>query len=504
MRSRTQAAIAIWSSRTTGRRGERSFVVYLGLMIALVAVAPIGRAVWLSASSEDGVAVLSAASAPTVAIVVTVCLWAGALLLGRERGPALRAPFPTHALAASDIPVAEAFRGPLLRSGTLVTAVCAGAAGLIGGSLANAGLTQPLGAVSFVAVGMLVGVITTVAWSAGQAMPPRVAVLLAIVVAGLGAASVAFPALQAFTPWGWVGLAYPVGDVSFAPAAPAALVALAALAISLVSAVPSLMNRIGVTELVAQASRWGSATSYASGMDFDAAARAYQGRPQVGRRIPAVRPGAGLAQTFLLRDAVGAIRTPGRLIAGILALALATALVALAAAPAAPGWLLGAAAGVIAFAALGPLTDGLRHATSVASDFPLYGISDERLLAHHALFPVAVALVVVAAVIIVLGLVTGTAPASGAVSAVLLVALTLANRIGNGLKGPLPPVLLTPVPTAMGDPMAAVRLAWALDGLILAALAGTASALALTAPLFATAVVAVTVATGIHRWRHRR
>lgn len=497
MRSQTQAAIAIWSARATGSRGERPFAVYLGLMILLVAIAPIVRAVWVSASSAEGVAVLSSPSAATVAIVVTVCLWAGALLLGRERGPAIRRPFLTHALATSDIPVAEAFRGPLLRSGALVVSVCAGAAGLIGAGLASAGLTSALGIVSFTAVGALVGVITTVAWSAGQAMP-RAAVSVALLVAALGALTVAFPSLQAFTPWGWVGLAYPLDGVSLAP------VALAALTVSLVIAVPSLMNRIGVTELTAQAVRWSSATSHATGMDFDSAARLYQGKPQVGRRLRAVRSGAGLVPMFFLRDALGAIRTPGRLVAGILGLVLAAVLVVFAATPAAPGWLLGAAAGIVAFAALGPLTDGIRHAADVAADFPLYGISDERVLAHHALFPLAVALIVVAAVIAAFWLVTGAFAGSAATSALLLVILALVTRISTALKGPLPPVLLTPVPTAMGDPMAAVRFAWALDGLILAALAGTSAALASTVPLLAAVTVALTVGTGISRWRHRR
>ncbi|MFB2556523.1 hypothetical protein [Herbiconiux liangxiaofengii] len=499
MRGRTQAAIAVWRSRGTRAVGERAFLVYLGAMVALVAIIPVGRAVWLSASGADGVAVFSSPVAPPVVILVVAGLWAGALLLGRERGPAIRRPFLTHALATSPAPVSQAFRGPLLRSGALVVSVCAGAAVLVGASLSSAGLAGLFETVAFAVVGLLVGVIATVAWLAGQAMP-RVAALLALVIAVLGTVTVAFPALRAVTPWGWVGLAYPLDAVASAPA----LTVLTALTIPLVAAVPSLMNRIAVDELVAQASRWSSATSQASGMDFDAAARLYQRKPHVGRRLPAVRSGRRLASTFVLRDAVGTLRTPGRLVAAVLGLALAVALLALAAAPAAPGWLLGAAAGIIAFASLGPLTDGIRHAASVAGDLPLYGISDERLLAQHTLFPLAVALVVAAAVVVVSAAMSGTVPGAEATGAVLLVLLALATRIGNALKGPLPPVLLTPIPTAMGDPMAAVRLAWALDAAILAALAGTACALVVDAPVLALGVAGAIATTGISRWRHRR
>ena len=55
-----------------------------------------------------------------------------------------------------------------------------------------------------------------------------------------------------------------------------------------------------------------------------------------------------------------------------------------------------------------PLTGGIRHAVRVARDFPLYVINDGQLLA-------------------------------------------LLACVGNALKGPLPPSLLTPIPTPVGD-----------------------------------------------------
>ncbi|MCS5715565.1 DUF6297 family protein [Herbiconiux sp. CPCC 205716] len=495
MSGRVRAAIAVWRARSGRAVGQSSFDLYLGLMVALVAVVPVGRAVWLSASGHEGLAVLSSPDAPAAASLLATALWAGALLLGRERGPALRSPFLTHALASSAIPVATAFRGPVLRSGALIAAACTGAAMVVGASLLVAGLTDPVGVAVLAGAGLAVGVVAAVAWLIGQAAP-RAAAVTAVVVGMLGGAAAVVPALRAVTPSGWVALAYPSAQ---APGAPIALAAL-----GLVAAVPVLMNTLRAGELTAQASRWSSATSYAAGLDFDIAAQLYRRRPQLGRGLVAVGAGRGRAGLFLVRDVVGAVRTPGRLAAGVLGLVLATALLALATAPAMPGWLLGAVAGVMAYAALGPLTDGIRHAADTAADLPLYGIGDTQLVASHLLFPALAALIAVAAGVAVVWLLTGVAPFAAAGPTALLAALALAGRLAAALKGPFPPVLLTPVPTAMGDPMAAVRLAWALDGVLLASAAGLAAALLTSVPLLAAGVAAATVVTVAYRWRHRR
>ncbi|WP_022889876.1 hypothetical protein [Agromyces italicus] len=499
MSTASGAAIGIWRARNVRTVGDRWFLVYLVHMVALVTVAPLARAVWLSATSAEGLALLASPAAPEVTMLVVAGLWAGGLVLGRDRGPALHPPFLTHALAASDLPRSDTFRGPLLRAGVRVTATTTLVAGLVAGSLMSHGLADPFSAASFTAVGALVGVLATVTWLAGQAFP-RAAVPVAVGVLGLGATIAAIPAAQPFTPWGWVGLAYPASSASHTPVA---LVALAALTASLVAAVPMLMNRLGLTALAAQAARWDSATALAMGMDFDTAAALYRGRAHTGRRALAVRPRNRLAWTFLIRDAIGATRTPGRLIVGVVALAASGVLITLAFAPAAPGWLLGAAAGLMVFAGIGPLTDGIRHAASVAGDFPLYGISDERLLANHALFPLAAVVLVLLAAVMVCSILTGTAAAAPLVSAFVLGLLALFARVDNALKGPLPPALLTPIPTPMGDLGAAARIAWALDGILLAALAGASAALAFEAPLLLLGVAVTFIAVGINRWRHR-
>lgn len=160
--------------------------------------------------------------------------------------------------------------------------------------------------------------------------------------------------------------------------------------------------------------------------------------------------------------------------------------------------------GLILFAGLGPLTDGIRHAASVAADFPLYGISDEYLLVNHALFPLAVTIVVLLTVAVVCSVVAGIIASAPIASSLALGLLTLIARVSNALKGPLPPVLLTPIPTPMGDLGAAMRMTWALDGLLLAAAAGAAVALAFESPVLLIGVVVTLVGVGINRWRHRR
>lgn len=487
----------MWRARNVRTVGDRGYLVYMVLMLVLVAVAPVARAVWLSATGTEGVALFTSAAAPGVTVFVVAGLWAGALLLGRDRGPALLPPFLTHALAASALPRSDAFLSPVIRAGALVTVLTSLVAGVVAGSLLSQGLADPLSAGIFTMVGAMVGIITTLAWLAGQAFP-RAAVPVALGVLAAGAVTALVPVLQQFTPWGWVGITYPREGSAHV------LVALFAVTAVLVAAVPALMDRLGHAELAAQAARWDSATVHAAGMDFTAATALYQRRPHHGRRLRAVRPMGRLSVTFLIRDLVGATRTPGRFIVGVLALVGAGVLITFAFAPVTPGWLLGAAAGLVVFAGLGPLTDGLRHAASVASDFPLYGISDEHLLANHLLFPAGIIVIVLLIVVVVCSVIAGIGATAPILSSLMLGMLTLVSRVNNALKGPLPPVLLAPIPTPMGDVGAAVRMAWAMDALLLAAATGASVALLFQAPALLIGVTAILLGVGISRWRHRR
>ncbi|MRG60353.1 hypothetical protein GE115_10820 [Agromyces sp. CFH 90414] len=502
---RIAGALAIWHARNLRSAGDRAFLAYAVVMVLLVAVAPAGRLVWLAVTTPEAIAALTSPSAPEVTTVVVAALWAGALLWGRDRGPALLAPFPTYALGAGGSRRSRAFRGAVLRAGAVVTAGSVAGAGLIAGSLMSHGATGAVGVAVFATAGALVGIIASIAWLAGQALP-RAAAPMALAVLVLGALSAAVPLLQPFTPWGWVAMAYPAdpSHAGLALAAPLALTALAASAAALVALAPRLMARLALERLIEQAVRWESATNHATIMDFSAAVTAYRRVPHRGRRIRAITP-VRLPLAFLIRDAIGAARTPGRLVGGVLAVAVAGVLITLAVAPdgTVPGWVVGAAAGVLLFGGLGPLTDGVRHAVSVASDLPLYGIADERLLALHVLFPLAASAVVLVAVVVACSIVAGAAAGPPALVALALGLLTSAVRVGAALKGGLPPALLAPIPTPMGDFGAAVRMVWAIDGVLLAALAGAGAALASASPVLLVAVAVVVVAVGIRRWRAR-
>lgn len=493
------AAIAVWRSRGSRHRGDRAYVVYLTLMVLLVAVFPLLRALWVALTSAEGIALLASAGAPHASGLFVVGLWVAALIAGRERGPALRPPVLTHAFTSSDLPYTAAFGAAALRAGSAVTALTVLVAALAGAALVHAGLAAPLGAFLFVACALGAGVVAAVAWLAGQAFP-RASLLVALTLIGFALAGALLPSPAMFLPWNWVGAAYP-GAFS----APAALAAAASIsfAVGAVALAPSLLNRLDADRLLNQSMRWDAALSQASGMELAAAVSVYRTVPSRGRAATAVRLGSGRVSMFLRRDAIGAARTPGRLIAGLLAVAAAGAVLTLAAAPGSLSGAWGAVAGAVLFFGLGPLTDGVRHAADIAGDFPLYGLRDEHLVLLHALFPLAATIAVLVIAVLVTVLATGADLLTPLGGSLALALLTLATRVASALKGSLPPVLLAPIPTPMGDLGAAVRLVWAMDALLLAALSGIAAALVGAAPLAIVVAGAAISAVALHRWRHR-
>lgn len=496
MSGSVRTAVALWRQRGARSGRERAFTVYLLVLVALVAVAPVVRAVWLSAAGPSGLALFADPRAPRVIALAASVVWAAALAGGPSRGPALRPLALSYALGASAIPRWRAFLGPVLAAGIVAIGLGTVAAVLAGGSLAANGMASAASVAGFAAAGALAGAVTVCAWLLGQALP-RLALPAAALVLGLGVLAVAVPAASIATPMGWVAAAYPLGGGT------SGLIPLAVLALALAAVTPWLLDRLRTDELLAQAARADAAQTSAAGLDLGQAADVYRARPAHGRRLPALAPRGPLWSVILRRDAVGSLRTPLRLTLGVVALALAGVLAVLALLPGTPTLLLGAVAGLLSFAGLGPVTDGIRHAASAAADVPLYGVADASLVALHALFPLvaAIALATFAAGLAAAVSGVGAAP----VLAVGLQALmTLALRLASALKGPMPPVLLAPVPTPMGDPMAGVRLVWALDAIVLAAGSGAAVVLLPEAPVATCAVAGAIVVMIAVRWRGRR
>ncbi|WP_153002087.1 hypothetical protein [Leucobacter chromiiresistens] len=531
-------ALALWRGRRAAAGGgaDRRYATYLGAMLMLVCVAPAARALWLAGSDPEVVQALTGAAAPRIAGICAAAVWIGALLVGRVRGPALRPPTLASVLARSAHSRAAAFGGAVVRSGWSLVAVTAAAGACFGALLVRhavpgtglAGLDSMgaellaalTGAAGGAGVGACAGAIAAIAWLAGQAAP-RAAGPIAAGIAILVGVTEALPEIARVTPWGWIADAWAAAArLATAPDAgpgwttPGA--ALAAFALALLPAAPALLARLETAVLEGQAARWESSAVHAFGMDFSSALAGYVPRPSALRRVRAVRDraggaaAAGLVRVFLVRDAVGAARAPARLVGGAIGVAVAGPLVALASVAPAPGaaiGVLGAGGAVLAFAALGPFTDGLRHAAAIAADLPLYGVDDAHLLLLHSAFPLSAVLVLMGAAALTFSVVAGVGPLAPVLGAAAIGVAALIARANAALKGPMPLRLLASIPTPAGDLSGAVRLLWAVDGVLLVALAGAIAPLALHAPAWgfvAVAPIGLLVAIGIGRWRGRR
>lgn len=438
-------------------------------MLLLVVVLPTARALVIALA---GPAVGSALAAVDLDALVALAAGAAlpvAVLLGRARGPAVDAPHPTALLLAT-----QARRWHVLRRAVVVSGLLAVSAGALAATALALASGSPL--VPAALAGAAFGVLLTVASLAGQCLtPPRSAAL----AAALALAVLLVPVLP-FTPGGLVALA-----VGGAPSAALALVALAALVVPLA---PRLLDTASGPSLLAQSYGWRSAMIGAATGDVADALSGYRSLPHRNRHVHAVRVGP-FPLTVLARDAVGALRTPGRSAAAVLALLAAGVAVAVAAV--APPSLLAipaAAAGVLAYLGAGVWSDGFRHAAETAGQAAFVAPPPFELLLLHGVLPLllAVALATVGAFLLPSG---ALAPAA----AVALVAV--AARAMDATRGALPPALLSPIPTPVGDGAGAAVLLWNLAAPLVSAGAAVAvvaaPVLLLSAPLVAVACLLV-------------
>ncbi|SKC39945.1 hypothetical protein [Okibacterium fritillariae] len=510
---------------------DTSYAVYLALLIVLVAVVPVVRAGWLFVTDPvNAVALTSAATVPVIAGVVGL-VWAAAVIAGRLRGPVVFTPFLAHALTTSPVPQRRAFArqtwmsvAALSVAGALCGATLAAASAAAVTSAAASAVASPsaaalaaassvsvatpeiaLGVALAASVGAASGIVAALLWLVGQAVPPRwsalaIGVLAALSTAAFGAQAWGF----SFGPTLATSILAALAAVGVhSLAAPGTLLA----ALTLLAVVPLLLSVLEPRVVLGQSLRWEAVRLHTSTLELSASVATYQSVPRAGRRRFAIGGRArSLPAIIVRRDAVAALRTPGRLAIGVLVLLACGALIAGAAAVAPPAWMLGAIAGVAAYAAAGPLSDGLRHAVEAASALPLYGTSDSALLLLHTLFPaLAVGLVVATgAVLVTLFWPPAAAlPLASIGSAVIVAIGSVVLRLMNALKPPLPLALLTPIPTPAGDAAALNRVIWALDGVILAGLLGAAVTLTATSVLAPLGVVAVAGLIARRRWALR-
>lgn len=472
-------------------RGERrsasdtAYNLYLAALMAPLVAFPIVRAVVLALIAPPTLAALVGPSSVAVVGVVLGLTLAGLAWLGVLYGPVSLEPAFVRLLADTDLPRHATLARPFATKAAIAVGALLAVAVLFGGVLLGAGVATLAGAARLAVLCAAFGAIGAVTWLAGQAASPRASGVVGAVIAVLAALGLAFPGLGAVLPWGWVAATWPPA------AAPFALtdVLLVLLAAAAIAGARPLLDLLRSSRLADDAARWRAAGTAALSGDVAHALGGLRARPSAGRRWHAVRGGPAAAM-FLARDLVGAARTPVRLAVGILALAGSVVLLAVATSLPA-GWVLAAVGAGLAYLALGVLTDGFRHATDAAVAPPLYGYSTLALFARHGLAPLAVA---VAASVAGIGgaAVLGVGVRPLPVCVVLLVVVLV--RAYDSAKGPLPVLLLTPIPSPIGDLSSLNVSLWQADALLIAVVVGALAVAAAPGSPLGMVVLAVVIA----------
>lgn len=461
-------------------RDDLTVIAYAVVLLVLVLGVPLARgAVLLLASAEVSTA-LVAAAAPGWAGAAAGALLIAFALFGRVRGPVALAPFAVLLLARTDVPRRTALRRGFWISALAVIGVLLIVAGGVGGVLGVAAGVPVLAVVRLVIAAAGLGLICSVVWLAGQARIPGFGPGAGAACGALGVAvhvlaSFAVPPLQWVAPWGWFGLSWPAAGAlpghTGGVLAGLPVVLLCVLAGVLALCVPRLLDQVGAEALAAQAARRQAAGAAAGTGDLTFALAAYRAVPVTGRGWRAVRA-RSTALRFLLRDLVGAARTPTTLLVGAAGIVAAGALsVAAVTTALMPAWVLAAPAAALLFTASGVLCAGFRHAAETVGAPALYGYSTARLYGLHALLPAGAAPVLAGAGAALTVLLTGApvdAGRTGVLAAVLLGVLAVAARACDSAKGAMPVSMLTSsVPTPVGDPVMVLVVLWHFDAVLL-------------------------------------
>lgn len=454
--ARVRAVRRAWRERTATRGpAELAYAVYLVVVLATMVGVPALGAAARALSTPAALGSLTSPGSPARVVLGAGLVLAGALWGGALYGPVTTHPTLVTLLASTDVPRRVGLRRTFGGRATALGLAAAGMAGFFGTVLVLAGAATA-GDVSLLALGgAALGVVTAVAWLAGQAFA-RHAWWLAAVAAAL--------ATLAAT-WRPAGGVHPAGVLGVL-----AVVVVLALLVT-----PRLLDALRGPDLLASAVRWEGASTTARYGDVQGALAALRALPRLGRRWRAVGPGHPVVR-FAVADLVGAWRTPGRCTVGVLAVVAGAIALATAHGPAAP--LLAGAGSLVVFCGLGTLCDGVRHAVVLAVGPTYLGLGRWRTLALHSVAP---------ALVLAGGGLAGVAGAHAiggqahvAVPALAL-PLVLAVRVWSSAKGPLPAALLTPVPTPVGDVSGVNVALWLADAPVLATLAGAGAAWLVTA-----------------------
>ncbi|MBH0099496.1 hypothetical protein I6E68_10140 [Salinibacterium sp. NSLL150] len=475
--------------RQAQSESELTYVIYMSVLLLLIVGVPIIRMAVLGLATPDVMALVASPTAPAVLSAITGLLFAGLVVVGRARGPAVMDLFRSNVVASNHLPRRHTLRRPFLISASQLVVALTAVALVLASALAVAGAATALSVIAFVAATVLIGILASIAWLLGQSVstPTSQQVAAALAVASLGMAAI--PGGLAATPWGWFALLYPGAAL---PAWPA-FVALVVMAIIAALAIPRLLDSIRGPELRAQAQRWSSAATFSATADLAGAFAEFRSLPTAGRRWRAVR-NVPMPVLMFVRDLVGSLRSPERPIVAALSLLVSGfVLASMSAVPATVAWAPALLGGIIAFLALGVWSDGFRHAADTAVAVPLYGFGVAKEFALHALLPVAGVFVFVGS-----GALAATATGASLLSVALAVVFALfviTVRMMNATKGQMPIELLAPIPTAAGDLSGVLIVLWQADAVLLVSVASIVLASSwLSAPLlFAMLPIASTI-----------
>jgi len=503
-RERLRAVTVVYRRRATARPRDTRYALYVAALLLVVVGVPLARGVVLALARPEVVEALRAPGGARAAGLVAGLLPAALAVLGQVRGPALLDPFFVTALAGNDLPRHRTLRVPfLVASGWLTIGVLVAAAllavpltlapGTLDGAQAAGrsplpGSGSPVDALPVLLAALATGALSAVSWLAGQRAGRRAAWVLPAAL-GAGAILPALPGLSRSAvswvlPAGWFTHAWPsvapsAGSAA-SPVGPTVLDGepwwgaglLVLLACLVGTGVPRLLDGLRGGVLLDQARRWSSVTVAVGAGDLSEAGERLGLLPSgFARRRRAVRALPTTAR-WCWADLVGALRTPGRLVLGsLLVAASGGALAVVVGLPGSLRWWCGGLVAAVCCTALGPWSDGLRHAAEAAAAPPLYGCSTTRLFWLRSLLPAAAALVLTAVGV----LLSGHASSGVFTAAPVLALLLVLVRVHRSARGGLPPSALTPVPTPAGDLAGVLVLAWNIDWALLAGLGGVAS-----------------------------
>lgn len=448
-------------ARQSESESDLKYTIYVVVMLLLIVGVPIIRMAVLGLATPDVLALVASPTAPTVLAAITGLLFAGLVVLGRTRGPALMDPFRSVVVASNHLPRRHTLRRPLLVSASQLVVVLTSVALILASALAVAGAATALSAVAFMVATALVSILASIAWLSGQSLSRRTSQRVAAALAVVSLGTAVIPGGLVATPWGWFALLYPNSALPIWPA----LIALTALVVIAAFAIPRLLDNIRGPELSAQAQRWTSAGTFTATADLAGAFAEFRSLPTVGRRWVAVR-NAPVPVVMFVRDIIGSLRTPERSVAAALSLLAAGFLLASASAvPATVAWAPALLGGIMAFLALGVWSDGFRHASDTAAGVPLYGFGVVKEFALHAMLP-AVGVLIFVGTGALAASATGASKISGVV-AVVFALFVITVRIMNATKGQIPLELLAPIPTPAGDLSGILIVLWQADALLL-------------------------------------